>query len=190
MNKKDLNLIIDERELEELIKLSYSKSDICRALNIPINGTGMRKVGKLIEGYDVSHFGSNPNRFKYPIIRKICPICFAPFVTQNGHPKEKQTCSYSCSNTYFRSGKNNGQYNEKKYRNVCFENHEKKCIICGEDKIVAVHHFDENHENNDPTNLVPLCPTHHQYIHSGYKELIEEQVINYIENRKKEFVKK
>ena len=58
-------------------------------------------------------------------------------------------------------------------------NHEKKCIICDENKIVAVHHFDKNKKNNDPSNLIPLCPTHHQYCHSEYYIDIEDKIIEY-----------
>lgn len=68
------------------------------------------------------------------------------------------------------------------YRTACFAHHEKKCVVCGEDKIVAVHHYDENHHNNDPANLVPLCPTHHQYVHSSYKHLVIEKVNQYVKN--------
>ena len=46
--------------------------------------------------------------------------------------------------------------------------------------MVEVHHLDENHKNNSPSNLIPLCPTHHQYWHSRYKEEIEQIVIDYI----------
>lgn len=34
-------------------------------------------------------------------------------------------------------------------------------------------------EDNDPKNLVPMCPTHHQYMHSRFKSLINEKVENY-----------
>ncbi len=108
--------------------------------------------------------------------KKICPVCEKVFYT------ESTTCSYSCANTYFRSGINNpvfNRYSKNSYITICFSFHKKECIICGENKIVAVHHFDENHANNKPDNLIPLCPTHHQYFHSKYKYLIEEQVIAY-----------
>lgn len=68
------------------------------------------------------------------------------------------------------------------YRTICFRNHEKKCIICGEEKIVEVHHFDCNNKNNSPDNLIPLCPTHHKYYHSRFKYLIEDVIINYRNN--------
>src|ERR1017187_4039744 len=107
---------------------------------------------------------------------KECPVCKKQF------GKKGVTCSYSCANTLFRSGVNNGQYKTSggSYRNICFLTHGKKCIICGEDKIVAVHHMNEDHEDHRPENLVPLCPTHHQYIHSRYKSEILPIVENFI----------
>jgi len=117
------------------------------------------------------------------ITDKICPVCEKKFKPGT---KSQTTCSYSCSNTHFRSGKDNPNYKyggeQKEYRRVCFGRHPKECIICGEDKIVAVHHYDENHENNDIKNLVPLCPTHHQYVHSKYKYLVEDKIKDWISN--------
>jgi len=106
------------------------------------------------------------------IVDKKCPVCNKTFKPGT---KEQVTCSYSCSNTYFRSGSNNGSYKAatKNYRTRCFEVHDKKCVVCGETKIVAVHHYDENHDNNEIDNLIPLCPTHHQYVHSQYKEDVQ-----------------
>lgn len=107
-------------------------------------------------------------------IDRICPICNKRFRVL---PSEnKQTCSRSCSNTLF-PRRSPGEFN---YRAICFSYHKKECIICGESNIVAVHHYDENHENNEITNLIPMCPTHHQYMHSGFKHLIEDKVKEYI----------
>ena len=68
----------------------------------------------------------------------------------------------------YRSGEDNPNWKSDAYRTTCFAHHEKKCIVCGEDKIVAVHHLDGNRENNSLNNLIPLCPTHHQYCHSRH----------------------
>ncbi|WP_420645773.1 HNH endonuclease [Candidatus Leptofilum sp.] len=35
-----------------------------------------------------------------------------------------------------------------------------RCAICGADKL-HLHHIDENPSNNDPENLIPLCPNCH-----------------------------
>jgi hypothetical protein len=57
--------------------------------------------------------------------------------------------------------------------------------VCGENKIVAVHHLNEDHADNTISNLVPLCPTHHQYMHSKFKDEILDIVMQYVENFKK-----
>ena len=119
-------------------------------------------------------------KFIYEPIEKECPICGTKFNTSKDSPREKMTCSHSCANTYFRSGINNPNWKENTYRTTCFLYHKKECIICGENKIVEVHHLDENNKNNSPNNLIPLCPTHHQYWHSRYKVEIEQKVIDYI----------
>ena len=120
-----------------------------------------------------------------PINLKLCVVCNNPIKKLRHGNKDfnKQvTCSYACSNKLFRSGPKNGNWKEETYRSTCFYYHKKECIICGEDKIIEVHHLDENKNNNKPENLVPLCPTHHQYWHSRYKNLIEQQVYDYIKN--------
>lgn len=109
-----------------------------------------------------------------PLNQKECPVC------KTMHGKGGATCSYACSNTYFRSGKDNPNWNPDKYTKICWEHHGKKCLVCGEEKIVAVHHVNENHSDNRPENLVPLCPTHHQYIHSRYREEVQPIVDEYI----------
>ena len=124
---------------------------------------------------------------KYPKIIKICPICENEFETRLGHPREKTVCSHSCANTYYRSGKSNPNYRTDdeltgvaKYIKICFRVHEKKCVCCEERNIVEVHHYDGNKENNDPENLVPLCPTHHRYWHSRFRHLIKAKVDEYV----------
>lgn len=114
-----------------------------------------------------------------------CSVCGKPVKNY----KTNETCSYACANTLFRSGNNNGSHikaleNGDSYRVICFEHHKKECIICGEQLIVAVHHYDHNKKNNSPNNLIPMCPTHHAYMHSSYKYLIEKQVDYYV----KEFI--
>lgn len=76
--------------------------------------------------------------------------------------------------------------NIEDYRKKCFKYHKKECIICKEHMSVDVHHFNENHEDNSILNLIPLCPTHHQYFHTKkLKYLIEPVIIEYINNYNK-----
>lgn len=109
---------------------------------------------------------------------KKCPICEIWFSGKG------TTCSRGCANSYFRSGLNNPNWKASGYRTTCFLYHEFKCVVCGEDKILEVHHFDEDKGNNEPENLVPLCPTHHQYFHSRFQGLIIDKIVEYIENWK------
>lgn len=142
------------------------------------------------KGLDCSRILSYKKAHKYPIETVSCPVCGNPFECSVGSPRQKQTCSYSCSNTMFRSKENNPNWkgyeellassNSRAYSKLCFTYHNKECIICKESLVVAVHHYDHDHSNNHPTNLVPLCPTHHTYIHSRYSELIKKQVDDYV----------
>ena len=178
--------------MQETFNTFNSLSQACRYFNFHLNKKGFDKIKKIIQEHniDISHFNPNAKQKKYEIITKECPICKTSFVTQKGHSREKQTCSYSCSNTFFRSGMNNpnwGNFGDSQerngYRRICFDNHKKECVICGENKIVTVHHYDNNHNNNDPKNLIPLCPTHHQYVHSRYKDEVISTIDEYIKNK-------
>ena len=108
---------------------------------------------------------------------KICPQCGKEYTGR------KKTCGYACANKYFRSGENHPNWKPESYRSTCFLYHEKKCVICGEEKILAVHHMNEDKKDNRPENLIPLCPTHHQYFHSRYRSEVEPQILKYLEEK-------
>lgn len=108
---------------------------------------------------------------------RTCIICSNPI---KNYKTSKGTCSRSCSNKHFRSGKANGNWNDDRYTTTCFLYHKKECVVCGENKIVAVHHLDENRDNNNPSNLIPLCPTHHQYFHSRHRHEVEHIINQYL----------
>lgn len=118
-----------------------------------------------------------------PINLVRCIVCENPI---KNYKTSKGTCSKSCANKHFRSGEDNGNWKGTQYQTICYRHHEKKCVVCGENKIVAVHYMNENHSDNRLENLVPLCPTHHQYVHSRYKaeviDIIENYVKNYVSN--------
>jgi predicted nucleic acid-binding Zn ribbon protein len=117
----------------------------------------------------------NPDNIKH------CAVCNS--IIKN-YKSSKGTCSRSCANTFFKSGENNGNFKGDSYQFLCFSNHKKECVVCGENKIVAVHHLNENHEDNTIENLIPMCPTHHQYMHSKYKKEILHVVEEYVKNFK------
>ena len=180
-------------ELKEIIKECDSKSEFARKLGYKsTSGNVLKTIDRCIDKHNLNdehliNWRAQKDKIKYKRIVKQCPVCGKEFKTKAGHKREKTTCSYACSNTYFRSGKDNPNWKEytyegKEYRTICFAHHKKECIICGEKNVVAVHHYDCNNKNNDPENLIPLCMTHHVYIHSNqFAPLIEEQVKAYIE---------
>jgi len=105
----------------------------------------------------------------------LCKECNGPI---KNYKHNKGTCSKQCSNKYYA----HERCEITNYRTICFRYHKKKCIVCGEDKIVGVHHNDSNHENNDPKNLIPMCPTHHQYVHSRYKDEVQPIIDKFVEH--------
>ena len=113
-----------------------------------------------------------PKCYLNPINLMECVVCDKPV---KDYKNSKGTCSHSCSNKHTVR-----RTRSTSYRTICFANNKKECIVCGETKIVAVHHNDHNHANTAPENLIPLCPTHHQYIHSRYKDEVQPTIDKFI----------
>ena len=82
--------------------------------------------------------------------------------------KQAKFCNRSCANNRQQWWNNNATH----YKTIAMQHYKHECVVCGFDKIVAVHHIDENHFNNDPKNLIPLCPNHHEMVHSKWKNEI------------------
>jgi hypothetical protein len=160
-----------------------------------ILGISRSRIITLSKKYDTSldnliKYGPSANKI-LETMERICPQCHNIFKVRTSDERRKTVCSRSCANTYFRSGSDHANwksYDEVSrksghYRRICFYNHEHKCVFCDEDKAVVVHHYDEDCTNNDPANLIPLCPTHHSYIHTDrLKHLIIPTIEKYIEN--------
>ena len=108
-----------------------------------------------------------------------CVVCNAPI---KDYRHSKGTCSRSCANTHFRSGADNGNWKASGYAIICKQHYTMKCLVCGETEVIDVHHIDCNRENNLPDNLIPLCPTHHAYMHRGKSHIIEHIIL---ENKNK-----
>lgn len=73
---------------------------------------------------------------------------------------------------------NQGEWdNSNNYRLKAFNNYEHKCFICNwkeDERILEVHHIDENRNNDQLDNLIILCPTCHRKITLGYYLLDKE----------------
>lgn len=168
---------LSEEALLSIFDNNTSASDYLRNAELPQKGQYTKILNE--RGKSLGLIWNKPF-----IEKRICPVCDKSFEVGGrlGKSKNQITCSYSCSNTHFRSGSNNPNYKEN-YRTKCFEAWGKKCVICEESNIVAVHHIDENHDNDDIMNLAPMCPTHHQYLHSKYKELIIDKFNDWLNRR-------
>lgn len=111
--------------------------------------------------------------------KKICAVCSSSYIFE-GREKTKafeqsKYCSRSCANSIGGASKI-----AIHYRTIAKRAHGLICIVCGFDKIVDVHHIDENRKNNDPKNLVCLCPNHHEMYHSKYKIEIEPYIKKFL----------
>jgi len=126
---------------------------------------------------------------KYKNFKVSCFSCNSSFAVKEREQlfpsKEKYFCSRNCANSIGGKAKAEKHHGDDvaHYTTVAWRYHTKECVVCGENKIVAVHHYNENHNDNDPRNLIPLCPTHHQYMHSGYRSEIENIVDRYIKEK-------
>lgn len=170
-----MNISKHLRELTELDLLDiadtyYSASEYIRSLGTSSKGQYTSIItNKLIE-FDIQWKKKDRNWHT-----KICPVCKNEFKTSIGTSDERTTCGYSCSNTYFRSGKDNGMYihgNGTDYRNTALVQLPNICDSCGIDDIdvLQVHHIDEDRNNNEIENLRILCANCHVKLHknTGY----------------------
>lgn len=108
----------------------------------------------------------------------LCRKCYLK-ISWNPEKKECKRCGRKiiihakglcggCYNFVFHLDKNKA-WSRKKYHNINLDTYKKltlKCIICGFDKLVDLHHLDGNKQNNTEKNLVGLCPNHHKMIHN------------------------
>jgi len=105
---------------------------------------------------------------------------------EHQHPKkEKYFCSRRCANT--QGGIANAKRNELNggahYRTIAMRYNKHECLVCGFDKILAVHHVNKNHKDDSKENLVLLCPNHHQLLHSRYEDEVLPLVKKYISDK-------
>jgi hypothetical protein len=144
---------IPKEKAKKLFESSDSKTEFAKKLGFDYYGGHSRKVvNSLIKKYNLkTEFDRGKKNRKYPKTEKNCPVCGEKFEVRKGHPKEKTTCSYSCSNKYFDHGQgyqankkrsetlkeyyeNNPSPNggEKEYeKNSCKIHSYKECKMCG-----------------------------------------------------------
>jgi len=139
--------MLESKENLEIIRNGYSTNDVCTKIFGYTNGRVIKKLIKFIEenDIDITHFDDKNKNRKYKIVEKNCPICNDKFKTKLNHKNEKTTCSSSCSNKYFRSGKSIEEkmkissslkkyYDENPYnRRTSNKIYTRICNVCGEE---------------------------------------------------------
>lgn len=91
----------------------------------------------------------------------ICKRC------QREMPLHAKGLCGGCFNFVYRLDINKAQ-NYKKWHNINIDLYKKvteRCILCGFDKVVDLHHLNEDKQDNSEKNLLGLCPNHHRMIH-------------------------
>ena len=103
-------------------------------------------------------------------ITVVCAECGKKFKRLKTQVDKSKTglvfCSIQCGNKYKNRAVINTQ-NSNDYRRNAFLAYPHKCAKCGYDedeRILEVHHIDENRNNNDITNLIILCPNCHKKV--------------------------
>ena len=91
-------------------------------------------------------------RFKSDIAKSKSGLCY---------------CSKECGNRHKNElRKQSGEWdNSGNYRKKAFDVFEHKCAICGwkeDERVLEVHHINENRNDNDINNLIILCPICHK----------------------------
>ena len=138
-----------------------------------------------------SHFEGCPQcKKENSYIEYKCDYCKNIFKRKKSNFKETESgfhyCSKECGNRHKNQiRKEKGEWdNSLNYRLKAFEKYPHECLCCHwneDERILEVHHIDENHNNNDINNLCILCPTCHRKITLGYYKLdIEKRML--IEN--------
>lgn len=106
-----------------------------------------------------------------------CAYCGKEIYRTRGEIDSNKTgyfyCTHDCGNQHKNLlRKESGEWDKtKNYRKKALENYEHKCFVCGwdeDERILEVHHVDENREHNELENLRILCPICHRKITLGY----------------------
>jgi hypothetical protein len=112
-----------------------------------------------------------------------CACCKTIFIVEEREkqfPSRKEYyCSRKCSNSIGGKAKRD-KHGITQYSTIAKKYYKEQCIVCGFDEIVDVHHIDRDRENNNPKNLVFLCPNHHYVLHRKNADYVDKRIKEFI----------
>lgn len=120
----------DINAFRKIVLLSHNMTEICDIYDLPRNGKSTSYLWGLIRENDIptGHFILQFNNIKYPRVEKECPQCKRKFITKQGEPREKFTCSYECSAKYFDYKRHSEEAKEKMRQTFLKKNFERGII--------------------------------------------------------------
>ena len=62
------------------------------------------------------------------------------------------------------------------YRDKCLNWYPERCVSCGSDEDIVVHHVNGDRSNNSLLNLIPVCKSCHSAIHTGNHPIWSEKL--------------
>jgi hypothetical protein len=174
-------------KLQELLNINKTLIGVVLGLGYSNHGRNTKALRTFLDSNNIVFNNLTSNTIEYE--DKVCANCgevFKVSIRDKGEQK-KITCSHYCSSNYkeFKEKRVLAKlgHEAKSYPKVAKRYGLNSCCICGEDQVVDIHHLDEDRDNNDISNLVPLCPTHHAYMHRFKSDLIFDRLIEYLDNR-------
>lgn len=169
--------------IKEIKDSCWCLKQICEKLGYSNNGRNTAAVQVFCRNnnIDISHFTFNGRPRIEPTI-KTCLYCGSKFEAIGSRRSTQTTCSHKCANTYYKPNKKE-ETTRYSYALAARQAGMTSCAICEETNLVDIHHIDHDRNNNNLDNLVPLCPTHHMYLHRGKADLIMDKLIEYLDTR-------
>jgi len=102
-------------KLKKLVSESKSLTNLCEKYYGYNNSRLMKEMKQILIDNQLT-LKKQSAKLKYEFIIKTCPVCNQDFKTQLGYKDEKTVCSRSCSNSYFKFGVNNPNFDKEKLK--------------------------------------------------------------------------
>jgi hypothetical protein len=176
--------------LKEIVLNSNSFKEVANYLGYSEHGRNTKAIRKYLEITNISY--SHFNKSTIVLENRVCPYCSSIFTINSNIKKQvaKVTCSNKCANNYFswKQGAKNikqgsGSYAERLTKYLYDNEQTPNCVVCGEADILDCHHVDEDRLNNDISNLVFLCPTHHASWHRNSCDKVFNAIVEHLDKR-------